>query len=322
VPPRPSQGGIYIDDPYASEISGNATVNANQVLLTGSELSLESSVRSSASQYSNETYAQFLPTDGTGSGTAHLNTQTLTLDQNSSMDIGGSIVTVTDITLNAGVMTLRGADALLDTGTYMQTATGAMGLEGGTLDPDSIQIDGGYFGGDGSVIGNFTMSGGELQAGDTQGNLSFTGDFTQTGGEIVFDVYGNGSGGFDWSMLTFDGTDPVSIANTDVVFDFLDGASEQEFLADGLFNLDNFFGLSGGGEFGSVYDLANVFQDDQFSTGDGGESFTGFDPLSGDLAQGVGQPPSSTPDSGSTMLLLATCLAALAVASRRRFRLQ
>jgi hypothetical protein len=91
-------------------------------------------------------------------------------------------------------------------------------------------------------------------------------------------------------------------------------------LADGLFSLDNFFGLSDGAAFGSEYDRSALFQNDTFGTNEG-ETFTGFDPATGVLLTGGGgTTPPSVPDSASTLLLASGVTAVLIGVQRKRAR--
>jgi len=64
-------------------------------------------------------------------------------------------------------------------------------LNGGTLDPPTIDIEGGTFGGAGTVVADtVTLTGSTLQVGNAAGDQLriSTGAYSQTGGEIVFDI--------------------------------------------------------------------------------------------------------------------------------------
>lgn len=221
---------------------------------------------------------------------------TLQLQGGSFTDYGTALING-DATNSGGSITIDGAGANLTvTGSYTQTGGGSKTtLDGGTFDPPAIDVDGGIFGGFGTVDRSLTLTGDTttLQAGDPIGELLIAGDYTQTGGDIVFDIESNGSGGFDESALDLG----LNLTDVNIVFDFEDGADPGAFEGDGLFNIATFFKATGGasllGDFG------------------GGDTFTleeadlqtalNFDPATGDLSGGGS---SSTPEPGTLFLLL------------------
>ena len=171
---------------------------------------------------------------------------TLEIGAGAEFDDAGS-VTVRGAVTNAGNLTINGVTMIVvgDGGTYTQQAGGSTTLLiGGKLDPAQIVVNGGDFGGSSTVVGDVAMSGGELQVGAAPGgSLTVEGDYSQTGGEIVFEVDPNGHGGFLETTLVFDPASGIEISDTSIVFDFLNGADAQQFIADDLMNLNTFFAL-------------------------------------------------------------------------------
>jgi hypothetical protein len=206
-------------------------------------------------------------------------------------------MTVSGTLTNSGNVTVWGATSNLTVGHYVQTGAGAVTtIEGGTfIDPPTIDIEGGTFGGAGTVDGSVSLTNGStLQVGDPGGQLYISGDYSQDSGQIVFDIAPNGIGGFSESTLEFDRGANISIDNTDIVFDFIDGADRATFLADGgSLDPDNFFQMSDSSSF--LADYPNIFSSDSFTT----------------------EVSSGTPEPGTLGLLLPG-LALLALAIRRR----
>jgi hypothetical protein len=110
--------------------------------------------------------------------------RTLQIDLGSFTDYG--TVTITGDATNSGSLTIDGASGIMTVdGTYTQTGADAstLLLEGGTFDPPAIDIEGGVFGGAGTVDGPVTLTGDStLQVGDPTGELELDGDYSQTGG--------------------------------------------------------------------------------------------------------------------------------------------
>jgi hypothetical protein len=83
----------------------------------------------------------------------------------------------------------------------------------------------------------------------------------QTGGEIVFEVDPNGVAGFLETALIFEPSHAIHISDRTLVFDFLNSANANQFIADGLFNFNTFFQLSEGGSFCAELNCGTALQD-------------------------------------------------------------
>ena len=178
-------------------------------------------------------------------------------------------------------------------------------LNGGVLDPPNIAINGGNFGGNGSLDGAVTVTGGALQAGNGPGgSLKILGDYSQTGGKIVFEIDPNGAGGFLETSLIFEPGYAVDISDTTLVFDFLDGANANRFIRDGLLNLNTFFAMSDGGTFCAEVDCGTALEDINFADNVPGLTIHGFNPATGNI-----DPPPAVPEPGAWMLLTTGMLA-------------
>jgi hypothetical protein len=102
-----------------------------------------------------------------------------------------------------------------------------------------------------------------------------------------------GAGGFLESTLVFDPGAAIAIADTDIVFDFRDGADPSAFAADGLFDIDTFFADSAGDPFSEAFDIPAIFVDDSFTIEGADEIVSSFDPQTGDFTVGAVPEPSS-----------------------------
>jgi hypothetical protein len=173
---------------------------------------------------------------------------------------------------NAGNLTIDGtlAAAILTVdGTYTQTGSGSKTLlNGGMLDPTSIKISAGTFGGTGTVVGDMNVTGGTIQVGDAPGPLDIMGDYTQTSGEITFEIDPDGMGGFDVGTLVLEAGKGVTISDTNIILDFLDGADPMAFFSDGLLKIDTFFKESDGSLFSGDFNVSQLFATDIFDTND------------------------------------------------------
>jgi hypothetical protein len=196
-------------------------------------------------------------------------------------------------------------------GTFTQVAGGTtILLNGGVLDPSNIVIERGVFGGSGVIVGDVTVTGGELEVGGPSGGeLALDGNLSQTGGEIVFDVSSNGHGGFTESTLDFSAV--LSISDTVIVIDFVNGANAEQFIADGLFSLNTFFRPTGGGVFCAEVNCGGVLQDISFAANVPGLTITGFDPTTGVIDPTIGDMSARAVPEPSTWALLATGLRGL-----------
>jgi T5SS/PEP-CTERM-associated repeat protein len=226
------------------------------------------------------------------------------------MTISGATLSTQGNVTNAGGAVSIGTlgSSLIAKGTYTQTA-GSTLLNGGALEGDlGIINQGGTIGGTGTLIGNVTVSGGSVQVGQSPDPLHIAGNLNQNGGHLLFEIDPNGAGGFLESTLVFDLGASIGIANTNITFDFLNGADPDTFFHDGLFNLETFFKVSNADPFGQNFSFGSVFQTDSFILNVPGETISGFDPATGALTLGAGPGPgpgnTSVPEP-STLALLA-----------------
>jgi hypothetical protein len=227
---------------------------------------------------------------------------------------GGTV----DISLlnNFGDITVNGTSAVTNVGTYNQYSGAELILQnGGVLDPTSVNVSGGSFGGDGAVVGDVKVTGGTVQAGGPLGSLHIEGAYSQTGGTITFDINPDGKGGYLESDLLFDPGDSVSITGTKIVFDFLDGANPLAFFDSGKFNLDAFFEESDGSLFSHDFNLESLFAGDTFATNTRGFGIAGFGADGGVDLVGTSAVPEP-----STWAMLVAGFAGLGYAGWRRGR--
>jgi hypothetical protein len=251
--------------------------------------------------------------------TGALTSKTLEIAAHAELNDGGA-VTVTGAVTNRGNLTINGVTMQVvgAGGTFTQVAGGTTTLlNGGVLDPANIVVERGVFGGSGSMVGDVSVTGGTVQpGGGPDASLTFLGAYSQTGGEIVFDIDPNGVGGFLETTLNFDPSFTIGISNTKVVFDFLEGANAQQFIADGLLSLDTFFGTTGGGQFCTEVNCGTAFQDISFSDNVPGLTIMGFDPATGAIDPTTG----ATPEPGTWALMMTGIFGLTGLGLRRRMR--
>ncbi len=245
----------------------------------------------------NSTFGDTMVSTGTLSVTGALTSTTFEIQANAELndtgDVGvdGAVTNRGNLTINGVTMHVAGAG-----GTFTQPAGGTTTLlNGGVLDPSNIVIESGVFGGGSSMVGDVSVTGGTVEAGGAPGgSLKLLGNYSQTGGEIVFDINPNGAGGFLETTLVFDPSFTIGVSDTKIVFDFLNGADAHEFIADGLLNLNTFFGLTGGSQFCSELNCGSVLGEISFAM------IEGFDPATGAIDPTTG----AVPEPGAWALLM------------------
>ena len=228
-----------------------------------------------------------------------------------SVSVTANVFTTLGVFTTSGIVTI-GSGATLTAGTFIQTG-GSTLINNGALDPAVIMINGGVFGGSGTVVGNVEMTDGTVQVSASPEPLHIEGSYSQTGGEIKFEIDPNGHGGYLESSLVFDPGNSVSISGTKIVFDFLNGANPLAFFDSGALNLDAFFQESDGSLFSNDFNLRSLFAGDTFATNLGGFDITGF---SANGAVGLAQ--SSAVPEPSTWALLALGFAGLGFVGYRK----
>jgi hypothetical protein len=237
-------------------------------------------------------------------GLAHIHIQaSAQLTDAGQVFVNGAVTNSGNLTINGVMMHVAGAG-----GKFTQLAGGTTTLlNGGVLDPPSIDIRDGVFRGGGSLVGDVSVSGGTLTAGDGPGgSLQAVGDYEQTGGKIVFEIDPGGDGGLLETTLSFDPSFRIGISDTTFVFDFMAGANAQEFIADGLMNLNTFLGLTGGGAFCAELNCGSMLQDISFADNVPGLTITGFNPTTGAIDPTISAMSERAVPEPSTWVLLAT----------------
>ena len=168
----------------------------------------------------------------------------------------GSLYVRSDNFVVAGSYDQSGASAIteVDSNGYLYAAAG-FSMSGGTLD------------GGGEVDGNVSVTGGQVLSGSTPQILTVGGNYAQSGGSIVFDISENSSGAFSWDAISLSGVaggSTVSVDDTNIVFDFLNGGGSS-FFNDGDLDLNQFFQTGTSSNLSSYVSLPSVFANDTFT---------------------------------------------------------
>lgn len=236
----------------AKTYTGATTVNGGTLEIGGGGALQNSSITNNGGSFIVATGASvggtgsFLQSSGSSEIDGSLTLGSMQIQGGSLLDTGQ--VAISGDASNSGAITVDGPSANFTVeGFYTQTGGSMILGDGGTFDPGAIDIFGGIFGGDGTVIGDVTVDGGTLQVGE---GFNIQGNYTQVGGSIVFDINPNGSGGFTESQLTFDPTAAVSIDDLNIVLDFMGGSNPTAFADDGLDTLGTFLNV---GQFGGDF---------------------------------------------------------------------
>ncbi|HWC62392.1 MAG TPA: PEP-CTERM sorting domain-containing protein, partial [Rhizomicrobium sp.] len=122
------------------------------------------------------------------------------------------------------------------------------------------------------------ISGATLIAGNEPGGaLTLKNGLTVSHGKIVFEIGGDGLGGYTGTTLILTPGNVIAIDGSDIEFDFLDGTDPLAFFNSGAFNIDSFFKSSDGTLFSTAFDLGGIFDDDIFEIVAPGVTIDRFD---------------------------------------------
>lgn len=182
-----------------------------------------------------------------GAGTFNFSGQ---WDNAGSVNVNGTVSGAGKIN-NSGDITVS-AGAELSVNSFVQTA-GSTLLKGGTIDPPApIQVNGGSFGGSGTVDGDLSVTNATLNVGP--GTLQVNGDVTQSGGAILFAFGLDGAGNIVTPDLVSNG---LSVNDANILLDFAIGTDGQD--------VSNFLAnVSIGDLFGGVPFDPSAFSSDEF----------------------------------------------------------
>jgi fibronectin-binding autotransporter adhesin len=164
----------------------------------------------------------------------------LSIQGGGAFDQTGGTSTILGDVDNGGALNISASSMQVE-GRYTQEAGATLTLAGGTLDPIAVLIAGGTVKGTGTIVGPVTLSNAVLvePGSGGAGALHVQGSYTQTGGTLLFGIGTQGSA-FTASTLLFDPGKAISISNTNIVLDFLNGANAVAFFASTQDNLDTF----------------------------------------------------------------------------------
>ncbi|HEV3342661.1 MAG TPA: hypothetical protein VG125_19975, partial [Pirellulales bacterium] len=133
---------------------------------------------------------------------------------------GYNLTTTASTLTNAGAVTIGASSTLAGPVGFNYTqSAGSMTLAGGTLDPDTIQINGGTLSGSGTIVGDVINAATFTPGGDGSiGTVNIQGSYEQTSaGTLKLDVGGTTSGTYDQVKATggatLGGTLDVNLVN-------------------------------------------------------------------------------------------------------------
>lgn len=103
------------------------------------------------------------------------------------------------------------------------------------------------------------------------------------------------------------------------MFDFFNGANANQFVADGLMNLNTFFGLTDGGQFCTELNCGTVLQNISFADNVPGLTIAGLDFTTGAIDPTMGAKSlQAVPEPGTWAMLITGMLGLGALKLRRR----
>ena len=186
------------------EASGNSTLFTGTAAITTDAATIIASGATSHIYSGTSGSTNALTSLGTVSGS-------LTIASGYTLNLANTVTTFS----NSGSVTIgSGSTLATQAASLTYTQTGGSTVVNGTLDPNTLNLQGGTLSGPGSIDANVNNSGGTVYpsgVGGLGGTLSITGTYTQTsGGTLVIDVGGTTSGNFD--VLAVSGT--VTLAGT------------------------------------------------------------------------------------------------------------
>ena len=237
-----------------------------------------------------------------------------------SSTLNGNL-TQNSVTVSGGSLTIN-SGATVTTNSFTQTG-GATMLNGGTIDPPTITVTGGSFGGSGAVVGDVSVSNATLVVGT--GGLNVTGNLSETD-SIVNELI---NGASTYSVLNVSGALGLNGGTLDIatgsgfsfaagqVFDLFSFSANS--LTGSLFNSINLGSLDSNGNFISSFSFNGTSLDlgNGLTLGLAYNNALGNIELQVQQSGGSGGPTSPVPEPREYAMLLAG-LGLLGLLARRR----